>query len=275
MRHYSNLFIIKADKDLFISTGKIATRTLETITNSVHILQPRDLNPITSTSNQDNNIVNQLNTFKILNPNYNVNFIIRYPWHRFTSGLFEIVGKSLMYIFSQQLKKYYKNDVLKIIPMFYDSDMWLNVINGTLAPIPKFEKDQIVSSSWLEFHLENWLKDVEYIVDNTQSNIIDLDDLSLYLNQNQYTFHYMNRSVNIIVDALSKEEKPIPTEWELREKILKSIDTVKMIGAFRKAVSLCNRSNEFLEYISEENEIYKRLIARKIVVGSNNNLKVF
>lgn len=274
MRHYSNMFMIKTNKDLFISTGKIATRTLETITNSVQILQPKDLNPITPESDRDDSLINHLNTFKVLNPNYNVNFIIRYPWYRFTSGLFEIVGKSLMYIFSQQLKKYYKHDVLKIIPMFYDTDMWLSIINSTFAHMPKFEKHQILSSGWLEFHLENWLKDVEHITHNTQSNIIDLDDLSLYLSQNQYTFNYMNRSVNIIVDALSKEEKPIPTEYDLREKIIASIDTVRMIGTFRKAISLCHRSEEFLEYISEENEIYKRLIAKKLVVDSNN-LKVF
>lgn len=275
MQQLSNIFVIKTNKDLFISTGKIATRTLETIPNSIRIQQPHNLNPnVPLKNNCDHNLISHLNTFKLLNSNYKINFIIRYPWYRFTSGLFEIVGKSLMYIFSEQLKKYYKQDVIKIIPMFYDTDMWLEIINNALVHIPKFNKYKTLSSNWLTFHLENWLTDVEHMVNNIESNIIDLDDLSLYLSQNQYEFNYMNRSIDAIITPLSKEDRP--SEWKSREQVIKNIDPTKMIGAFRKAVSLCDRAYEFLEYISDENEIYKKLIARRLVVNvTATNLKVF
>jgi len=250
------MFMVKTDRDFFVSTGKIATRTLETIGNAE------------ITTNQD---PKNIEIFKKANPNYNINIIIRYPWHRFTSGLFEIFGKSLIYIFSQQLNKYYKDDVVKIIPMFYDVQMWIDVINSSIKHLPTFDKNKKLSSDWLEFHMENWLENVEYMKHNIESNIIDIDDLSLYLDHNHYAFTITNRSADSIICTLSN----LADNKDLTREISKNINGEKMMGAYRKAVSCCDRANEFLEYLYDENEIYKKLIAKRLILDPNNkNLKV-
>lgn len=266
------MYILQTQKELFISSGKIGTQTLGTISNSQHIknfdypiINPQDC------KNSDEVLLNRLKSYKQLHPNHTINFVIRYPYYRFVSGLFEIFGKSLVYIVSDQLKIYLKDDVTKIIPMFYDTDMWIKLINNSLLHLPTFDKNKKLSGNWLDYHLGNWLHTVEFISQNIDVNIIDIDDLTLYLRKNEYDFSYKNRSSDIIIGALARG-----SHIDTAKNISQNMNAEKMMAAYRKAVSCCDRSSEFQQYIREENEIYQRLLAKKLIVDPNNSsLKIF
>lgn len=266
------MYILQTQKELFISSGKIGTQTLGTISNSRHI-KNFDY-PIINPQNHKNSAeiwLDRLTSYKQLHPEHQISFVIRYPYYRFVSGLFEIFGKSLVYIVSDQLKLYLKDDVTKIVPMFYDTNMWIKLIDNSLLHLPHFDKNNKLSGNWLDYHLGNWLKKVEFVSQNMNVNILDIDDLSLYLRKNKYDFYYKNRSSDIIIGALARG-----SYIDTAENISQNINAEKMMAAYRKAVSCCDRSSEFQQYIREETEIYQRLLAKKLIVDPNNtNLKIF
>lgn len=227
------MFILETASEIFYTSGKTGTRTLLTIPNS------KEKDSL---------------KYPISKP---ITILIREPYQRFVSGLFEINIKSNFHIFSKYSQIHLENNFPNIIPMFYDQNLWLELVNDSMKKVPKLKLGQRLSTIENDFHIGNWL-------DRANKNrlywhnhkIVDISDLTDYLNSKNYQFTIQNSIHDFMLSRL------------ISTKIVKSlglkIDVIKIKAAFKSAVDQCDRIDEIKNYLSNETILYNKLFKEKI-----------
>ena len=221
------------DKFIFYTAGKIGTRTLMN-TDGIHDLTK----PGTITESLRRKTLEIIINRKEVTDKQLI-ILIREPVSRFHSGLFELIGKILGGPYIRQIISRGGD-----ISFLDDSSFWDKVIEQCLrfSPVVWSPNVEFDSHRW-QYHIGNWLLDAETVSEIfADSVILDIKDLSDFLEKNSIPNSHLNKYSNIV-----------PENYEY--------DTKKVFDAFIQGLeSLPNRVPRFTNYLAPEKECYERLI---------------
>jgi hypothetical protein len=222
------------DKFIFYTAGKIGTRTL------LHTPGMRDF------TTPWENIADTLRrrTFSMVLDQKEITgkkiiILIRDPVSRFYSGMFELAGKILGGPYIRQILSQGGDISFLNEPSYWKqyNESFLRFSSHAWSPDKEFE-----SHRW-QYHIGNWLHDAEAVSEiHSDSIILNIKDLSSFLNSNGIPDSHKNKYTNIV-----------PGEYEY--------DTKPIFNAFIQGLEmLAHRMSQFEKYLAPEKECYERLI---------------
>jgi hypothetical protein len=227
------MLVLETDKFIFYTAGKIGSQTISSIPGTV---------PVTSPTRERNL---QIAALRKEITGKQIVAVIRDPQSRMYSGLFEIIAKIVSAPFIKKLVAQQAN-----LDFLEDSVFWIMMLNQCIRLSPRIWKSdkQFDSVCW-QYHVGNWLTDVETIVEMFSDTIVlDLSDLSQFLTANQIEFTYMNKFSNVLPEHSSGNPDNI-------------------FSAFKSAVvAFCNeeKQNYINNYLQPEISAYNRLLAKSM-----------
>jgi hypothetical protein len=223
------------DKFIFYTAGKIGTRTLMYTDGMIDITSPWDMHKESSLRKKTLNVVldrKEITSKKIV-------VLIREPVSRFHSGMFELTGKIFGAPYIRQILLQGGDISFLNDPSFWSENIeqCLRFSSRTWSPHKEFE-----SHRW-QYHIGNWLHDAEIVSETcTDSIILNIKDLSSFLNSHGIPDSHANKYSNIV-----------PGEYEY--------DTKPVFNAFIQGLNLLtDRVLQVNNYLAPEKECYERLI---------------
>lgn len=237
------MHILETDKFIFYTAGKIGTRTLLTIPGILDISQ----NEIHADPIRRRNLRFVIQRKEITGKQ--IVAVIREPQSRMYSGLFEIIAKIVSGPFIQEMSAQDAD-----LSFLEDSSLWSRMLERCMKMSPRiWDPNKEFDSHRWQYHVGNWLGDVETVSAAFNDTIIlDLNDLSKFLNENLVEFTYKNKFSNVLPENSSG-------------------NSAKIFQAFKNAViSFCQRRDYVDKYLESEIVLYNTLINRAQYYGTGN-----
>jgi hypothetical protein len=233
------MLVLETDKFIFYTAGKIGTQTLFTIPN----ISAVSYNITSNTGLRKKNL--QLAILQKEITNKQIVAVIREPQSRMYSGLFEIISKIISGPFIQEMIAQRSN-----LDFLEDSSFWTMMLNRCMKLSPRIWKsDKEFDSYRWQYHVGNWLADVETIAETFSDTIVlDLNNLSDFLKANQIEFYHVNKFSNVLPEHSSGNPDNI-------------------FSAFKSAVvSFCKvEGQDYIDqYLQSEISAYNRLLAKSM-----------
>ena len=220
---------------LFYAAGKTGTRTLYTIPDIVDVTVHEEFySPLRERSLMCLDERKELTGKQIV-------AIIREPWSRMYSGLYEIIVKIVAGPFIEEMIE--QNADVSFIE---NTSIWSRMFERCIKMSPRqWIPDQEMDSHRWQFHIGNWLTDIEMLAEKYPDTIIlDLSDLSRFLDENSIKYEHKNKMTDFLGDeTLSKN----------------------CFEAFKCAIanSGYQRRKQIFDYLLSEVDCYKRLNSKR------------
>ena len=233
--------VYKDNNHILITAGKTASQVFK----AWDLQTDRLFTNITAISRQE--IVNR---FK---QGCNIDFIIRHPAERYISGIKEIILEHSLIETQQLLKRSPKtniNDTVKFDTMlayWHTTSAWHYALNEVFGFWSKNSKDEIDFSFRNDYHVCNWLENIEYFINIAEDKglnnlrIIEVNDIS----------YYGPKEFDVVFPVHHKS----PISYHVTEFIR----------------SLLPQFNGFIPFILPEQQLYHKLIDSKYFYKVENN----
>lgn len=257
------MYILETPSHIFYGAGKVGTQTLNSIERSAE-LHPRD--PAERDTTQRSVYLRKpavkfMRQRMISMGKKQVTCMIREPKSRFISGMYEIIGKQIYGANVVQLARLgTSTDVVQAqIDAMYNPDYWraMTLQAVWLRPNIWQLEDELDGARW-QYHIGNWMNDVYEVVAaaenlNLATHIVDLPDLSSYLDHYKIAHSHRNKFQNNMWQ-MSRLDEPY-------QKLYSMIDHTAIFAAFKAGF---NDDGIFHGYLDEEVRIYNDLKSKSI-----------
>jgi hypothetical protein len=227
------MHVLETEQFIFYTAGKIGTRTLLTVPG----IRDVSRNEINSAPLRRRNLQLAIQRKEVTGKP--VVAVVREPISRLHSGLFEIIAKIASGTFIQEMEKQNAD-----ISFLEDISFWSRQFERCIKMSPRiWIPDKEFDSHRWQYHVGNWLPDVETISETFEDTIIlNLHDLSKFLNSNGIEFTYTNKFTNVLSENSSG-------------------NPAKIYQAFKNAVvEACQRRDYIEKYLEPEISSYNNLI---------------
>ncbi len=227
------MHVLETEHFIFYTAGKIGTRTLLTVPG----IRDVSRNEINSTPLRRRNLQLAIQRKEITGKP--VVAVIREPTSRLHSGLFEVIAKIASRAFIYEMARQNAD-----ISFLEDTSFWSQQFERCIRMSPRiWNPDKEFDSHRWQYHVGNWLTDVETISETFDDTIVlNLHDLSKFLTSNNIEFTYTNKFTNV----LPKNSTGNPA---------------KIFQAFRNAVIAESLAKDYIEkYLEPEISSYNNLI---------------
>ena len=237
------MHVLETENFIFYTAGKIGTRTLLTVPGIIDISQNQKYTDPLRKRNLELAIQRKEITGK------QIVAVIREPQSRMYSGLFEIIAKIVSGPFIQEMSAQDAD-----LSFLEEISFWSRMLGRCMKMSPRLwnPEKEFDSHRW-QYHVGNWLVDVETISEIFEDTIIlNLSDLSEFLTSNSIEFSYTNKFSNVLPNN-------------------SSADSVKIYDAFKFAVdSFSTRTDNIQNYLQSEIYWYNILINKAQYYGTGN-----
>ena len=236
------MHVLETDKFLFYCAGKTGTRTLKSIPGIVDVTVNEITEDPLRKRAKDLLIMRKELTGK------QIVIVIRDPVSRMYSGLFEVIAKIVYGPFIEELIRQDAD-----LSFLTHPSIWSRVFERCIRLTPKsWVSDREFESHRWQYHIGNWMLDAETISEIfSDSIVLNLKNLSVFLEENNIQYIYQNKFTNI----LSPENEDIAKE---------------IFNAFKTAIDHSpHRKQQILDYLQQEIDSYCRLNNRQYYIIGN------
>lgn len=246
------MFVACTNKHLFFSSGKIGTRTILSIPNITRIFPEGKWNSNKIKKRVLRTAVDCLSRNKHLQPIV----IVRHPLERYYSGLFEIIGKSVIEIWLRSYihEKIDVIDIQKNLEIFKSKEFWAQTILHFYAMSPEsWDTGKELENIKWQFHVGNWLDSAIYLKNEFNAMVVDIKNLTTFLHSNNYAPMHEN-------DNAASEFASVVNEFNYPYNNIK-IPVDEIYTIFKSAqLNLSPAWNQCINnYLSPELEFYNTL----------------
>lgn len=246
------MFVACSNKHLFFSSGKIGTRTILTIPDITRMFPAGEWNSNKIKKRVLRTAVECLSQNKHLHPIV----IVRHPIERYYSGLFEIIGKSVIEIWLKSCvhEKINIIDIQKNLEIFKSKEFWIQTILHFYAMSPEsWDTGKELQNIKWQFHVGNWLDSALYLKNEFNATVVDIKNLTTFLHSNNYVPSHKNDNATLdfatIVDEFESPYNDIKLPVDEIYTIFKSVH-----------LNLSPKWDECINnYLSTELDVYNTL----------------